>query len=80
LACSGELGAAPSSLHHPVWTAADSRTYNTLRSEQVWEVVLYGGVYYLLGQESCHVEEEEQEGISWLRNEKRYFLPSNLGI
>jgi hypothetical protein len=32
------------------------------------------------GQESSKVQEEEQEGISWLRNGKRYYLPADLGI
>jgi serine/threonine protein kinase len=31
-------------------------------------------------QESCHVQPEEQGDISWSRNGKRYYLPSNLGI
>jgi hypothetical protein len=28
-------------------------------------------------QESSQVQEEEQEGISWLRNGKRYYLPAD---
>jgi hypothetical protein len=31
-------------------------------------------------QESSKVQAEEQAGISWLRNGKRYYLPADLGI
>jgi hypothetical protein len=31
-------------------------------------------------QKSSQDQEEEQEGISWLRNGKRYYLPADLGI
>jgi hypothetical protein len=31
-------------------------------------------------QEIGHVQEEEQEGIWWVKNGKRYYLPADLGV